>query len=188
MNVVDMAKSLVGKVSYKFGATDVAGGKGDCSSFTQYIYSLAGVDIGRTTNDQWQTGEKVSLSEIQPGDLVFFKNTWTSGYKDGVSHVGIYIGNGQFVHNSSGAGETVISSLSEDYYAKHYLGARRVTGSTETEDGSLINLGLKDKITEKVTDSVTDIAAGVLKAVVILVLLVLAFLSLTQGFGFKIGG
>lgn len=188
MSVVDLAKSLVGKVSYKFGAEDVAGGKGDCSSFTQYVYAQNGVEIGRNTNAQWQTGEKVSLEQIQPGDLVFFKNTYASGYKDGVSHVGIYIGDGEFIHNSSGAGETVVSSLSDSYYAKHYLGARRVTGSVEKESGNLINLGWKDNLKEKVTDTVTDVAAGVLKAVVILVLLVLAFLCLTQGFGFKIGG
>ena len=62
---------------------------------------------------------------------MFFKGTYNSGYTDGVSHVGIYIGNNQFVHNSSGEGETVVSDLTDGYYTNHYLGAKRITESGE---------------------------------------------------------
>ena len=188
MSVVDTAQSLVGQVSYKFGADNIPGGKGDCSSFTQYVFSQNGVEIGRNTASQWTKGQAVNQSDLQSGDLVFFRNTYNSGYKDGVSHVGIYIGNGQFVHNSSDAGGTTVSNLSDSYYQKHYLGARRINAETvgnTPEDESWLD---KFNVKENIEEVVTDIAAGVLKAVVIMVLLVLAFLCLTNGFGFKIGG
>ena len=104
MSVVETAQDLVGKVDYVFGSNDIADGVGDCSSFTQYVFKQNGIDIGRTTEKQWTgIGTRIdgNNTTLQAGDLVFFKNTYRSGYTDGVSHVGIYIGNGQFIHNSS---------------------------------------------------------------------------------------
>ena len=123
-NVVKTAKSAVGKVSYSFGANDVANGKGDCSSFTQYVFQKQGINIGRDTRTQYSKGTSVSKNDLQPGDLIFFQNT----YRPGVSHVGIYVGNGKFVHNSSSAGGVTTSDLSNSYYSSHYLGAKRITG------------------------------------------------------------
>lgn len=188
MSVLDLANSLVGKVKYIFGANDVSGGKGDCSSFTQYVFKENGVNIGRTTNEQWQQGVEVSKENLQPGDLVFFKNTYNSGYKDGVSHVGIYAGNGKFIHNSSGAGGTTVSSLNSSYYQKHWLGARRVTGTTENNSNFITTGTTNTGLFGGAKDTIKNIASGAVKAVVILVLLILAFVMLTQGFGFKIGG
>lgn len=180
ISVVDTANSLLGKVKYSFGATDVANGKGDCSSFTQYVFKQNGISIGRTTNEQYQQGTSVNKEDLQPGDLVFFKNTYNSGYKDGVSHVGIYVGNGQFIHNSSGKGGTTVSNLSDNYYSKHYLGARRVDGSAS----SAINTSVTNTGTG---GTISKIGAGIAKGLVVIVLIVLVFLFFVQGFGLKIG-
>lgn len=127
-DVVDLAKSLKGKVNYVFGADDIANGKGDCSSFTSYIYDSVGIDIGRDTETQWTgKGQKITRNELKTGDLVFFKDTYNSGHTDGVSHVGIYSGNGNFIHLSSSGGVKE-SSLLDDYWEKHYLGAKTIQG------------------------------------------------------------
>ena len=123
MGVVETAKNYIGKVRYVFGATDVESGISDCSAFTQYVFKKHGVDIGRDTISQYGKGTAVDKNYLQPGDLVFFKNT----YRKGVSHVGIYIGNGDFVHASSTKGVTT-SNLNSDYYTEHYLGAKRIEG------------------------------------------------------------
>ena len=133
MGVIDTAKSYIGKVQYFFGADDVDGGRGDCSSFTQTVFEKNGVDIGRDTNEQWQTGADVNRDDLQAGDLVFFKDTYKNDHKDGVSHVGIYEGNGQFIHLSS-KGVTE-SNLSSEYWTEHYLGAKRIDG-VSVEDSS----------------------------------------------------
>lgn len=116
-----------GVVAYAFkfmGAPYVWGASGprafDCSGFTAYVYSAFGVSLGHFTGSQFGSGCAVSKSQLAPGDLVFF-NTYSS-----VSHVGIYIGGGQFIHASSGSGVVTVSNLSESYYASRYAGARRV--------------------------------------------------------------
>lgn len=91
----------------------------DCSGFTYYVYKQLGVSLARTATEQFHTGVQVSKPSV--GDLVFFTT-----YERGASHVGIYIGNNQFIHASSGAGKVTITSLSDAYYSKRYLGARRV--------------------------------------------------------------
>jgi cell wall-associated NlpC family hydrolase len=89
----------------------------DCSGFTSYVYSSMGIYIPRMADEQFYAGRQVS--DLLPGDLVFFAT-----YEPGPSHVGIYIGNNQFIHASSRLGVTV-TSLSEEYYSNRYLGARR---------------------------------------------------------------
>ena len=145
MSIVDTANSLIGKVKYSFGADSIENGVGDCSSFTQYVYSKNGYSIGRTTEQQWKQGSSVSIENLQPSDLVFFKNTYNSGHTDGVSHVGVYIGNGQFTHNSSSKGVTT-SNLSDNYWKEHYLGAKRVDG-TVTQTSATAQTGELDKTT-----------------------------------------
>ena len=81
----------------------------------------AGISLPRTTTEQYKVGTYVAKSALQPGDLVFLQNT----YRSGISHVGIYIGDGKMIHASSSKGVT-ISSLSSSYYQQHYYGARRV--------------------------------------------------------------
>jgi cell wall-associated NlpC family hydrolase len=93
----------------------------DCSGFTQYIFAQSDISLPRTTTDQYKRGTYVEKSELQPGDLVFFANT----YRKGISHVGIYIGDGNMIHASSSKGIT-IASLSSNYNQSHYYGARRI--------------------------------------------------------------
>lgn len=92
----------------------------DCSGFTSYVFAKFGVELARSSKDQAKQGSPVKKSELQAGDLVFFN---TSG--KGISHVGIYVGDGKFAHSASNKG-VIISKLSESYYAKRYVTARRV--------------------------------------------------------------
>ncbi len=93
----------------------------DCSGFVWYIYNNFGIGLPRMADGQFDVGLQVTRRDLLPGDLVFF-----STYEPGPSHVGIYIGNGQFIHASSGASGVVITSMSKAYYLERYLGARRV--------------------------------------------------------------
>lgn len=116
--IVDTAKRYIG-VPYVWGG-ETPGGF-DCSGFVQYVFKQNGISLNRTVVTQYRHGYAVSKAQLQPGDLVFFQNTYTSG----LSHIGIYIGNNQFIHASSSQGIT-ISSLSNSYWAAHYHSSRRV--------------------------------------------------------------
>jgi cell wall-associated NlpC family hydrolase len=106
---------------YVFGGESPKGF--DCSGYTWYVYKKAtGMDIGRTAKDQWKRGKSVSKSSLEPADLVFFKNT----FEHGLSHVGIYLGKGKFIHAENERTDVVTSDLDSDYYSKHYAGARRL--------------------------------------------------------------
>ncbi|RHW39958.1 peptidase [Lysinibacillus yapensis] len=105
-------------VPYSWGGTTTNGF--DCSGFVQRVYKDLGINLSRTTKTQYKEGSAVSKSNLETGDLVFF-NTFGSG----VSHVGIYVGNGDFVHASSSKGVTV-SGLNEPYWANRYIGARQI--------------------------------------------------------------
>ncbi|MBQ6796088.1 MAG: SH3 domain-containing protein [Clostridia bacterium] len=95
----------------------------DCSGFTMYIMNLFNIKIPHQSGSQYNYGYSVKKENLVPGDLVFF----SSKSKSGVAHVGIYAGEGNFIHASSGSAKSVtISSLSANYYTKHYLGARRL--------------------------------------------------------------
>ena len=128
MSVISTANRLLGKVKYSFGSNSISssGGTGDCSSFVQYVFKQNGLNLPRTAESQYNSdkGKKVDKNNLQVGDVVFFKGT----YKSGISHVGIYAGNGEFIHNSSAKGKTVKSSLNSEYYKNHYAGAVRYAG------------------------------------------------------------
>lgn len=114
--VAQTAQQFIG-VPYRWGGTSDRGF--DCSGLVQYTLSRVGVHVGRTSYDQYQAGQAVKRSDLEPGDLVFFN---TDG--PGASHVGIYIGNGRFINATPSGVRT--DSLSSGYWASHYLGARRV--------------------------------------------------------------
>lgn len=95
----------------------------DCSGFTQYVVlNTVGIDIGHGTAGQTAYGAYVEWGAWQPGDLVYFANT----YGAGISHAGIYIGDGQFIHAENASTGVTISSIYSDYYAGHYYGAFRM--------------------------------------------------------------
>lgn len=92
----------------------------DCSGFTMYVYNKLGVSIPHASRSQATLGKKVAKEDLIEGDLVFFNTTGK-----GISHVGIYVGDGKFAHASTSKGVT-ISALSDSYYSKRYVTARRV--------------------------------------------------------------
>lgn len=107
-------------IRYALGGTG-SGGL-DCSGFTMRVFQTMGIRLPRTAAGQWNIGRPVSSRNLQPGDLVFFNTTGR-----GVSHVGIYVGDGQMANANSYRGRTVIEPLfSNPYWASRYLGARRV--------------------------------------------------------------
>ncbi|SFG76220.1 Putative peptidoglycan binding domain-containing protein [Priestia megaterium] len=113
--VISYGKRFMG-TPYVWGGSTPSGF--DCSGFLNYVYRNAvGVNLPRTVAAIYQTGTRVSSP--QPGDIVFFET-----YKPGASHAGIYLGNGQFLNASSSQGVT-ISSMSNSYWSKRYLGAKR---------------------------------------------------------------
>lgn len=142
--ICDTALSKVGKLTYKFGGDNIEGGVGDCSDFTQWVYGCYNVDIGGNTDAQYSQGVSVSQKDAIAGDLVFFKNTYNSKYTDGVSHVGIYLGDNRFVHLSNSGCK--VSSLSERYYANHLLGFRHIQAVNNEVD----------TITDEMIDNTTD--------------------------------
>lgn len=176
-DILKTAQSYIGKVQYSFGADDIPNGKGDCSSFTKHVYREHGLEIGRDTNSQWQEGSEIPKSSLIPGDLVFFKNTYNSSHKDGVSHVGIYSGNGNFIHlGKKGVSE---SSLESEYWVEHWLGGRRLEGisGSAADPSPPISVNLEDK------SLFENIAVAAL--IIIIMGSGLAFLSLAVGFSPK---
>ena len=93
----------------------------DCSAFVQKVFRANGIELPRDSRSQAKYGYKVSLSELKPGDLLFFKT-----YKRDVSHVGIYIGDGKMVHAATRGGRVMISSIYDPYYRQRFLFAKRV--------------------------------------------------------------
>jgi cell wall-associated NlpC family hydrolase len=95
----------------------------DCSGFTYWVaQNVMGVNIGYGTWTQVSAGTRVSRDNLQPGDLVFFQNTYTAG----LSHVGLYIGNGQFIHAENENTGVRISDLNSTYYGSRWYGAVRL--------------------------------------------------------------
>lgn len=118
-DIVEFAKRFLG-VGYVYGGSSPKGF--DCSGFTSYVYKNFGIEIPRTSFEQSKAGVAVEKNDLQVGDLVLFK---TLGSKK-VNHAGIYIGDGNFIHSSSGSGEVRIDTLLTGYYNDHYAAARRV--------------------------------------------------------------
>jgi cell wall-associated NlpC family hydrolase len=113
--VVGIALQYLG-IPYVWGGSSPATGF-DCSGFVAYVYAQVGVSLPHHAASQYSYGTEVSRDQLEPGDLVFF---------DGLGHVGIYIGGGQFVHAPHTGDVVKISSLYESWYASSFYGARRL--------------------------------------------------------------
>lgn len=121
-DIASFAMQFVG-VPYVYGGASPSGF--DCSGFTRYVFAQFGVKLPHGATPQLNSGAEVSRDNLQPGDLVFFQGTYATSAA--ASHCGIYIGDGQFIHSaSSGNRGITISNLSDSYYSRHYLTARRV--------------------------------------------------------------
>ena len=106
---------------YKYGGTSPQTGF-DCSGLTSYVYKRHGVSLPRNSAKQAKTGKAIRKARLKPGDLVFF----SPNKKSEVDHVGIYIGDGKFIHASSGGKKVIIAKLDNNYFKKAYHSARRV--------------------------------------------------------------
>ena len=106
-------------VRYRNGGSDPSGF--DCSGFVQWVFAQQGHALPREVRDQYQLGKQVGRDDVKPGDLVFFETV-----SRGASHVGIALGNDQFVHAPSSRGVVRVESFTIDYWKQRYVGARRV--------------------------------------------------------------
>lgn len=123
--VSEKAKTIVNHALQYLGYAYVYGGKSpstgfDCSGLVYYVFGQNGISMNRVADDQMDQGTPISKENLAVGDLLFW------GYGNYADHVGIYIGNGNFLHASNPRSGVKISSMSETYYARKYLGARRI--------------------------------------------------------------
>lgn len=119
--IIDYAKQFMG-TPYVYGANGP--NSFDCSGFTSYVYRAFGYSLNRSASGQLANGVSVSKDQLQPGDLVFFKYRTNKA----ASHVGMYIGGGQFIHASTNKYVVQIDQLVSGHYANVYVGARRIVG------------------------------------------------------------
>ncbi len=144
-NALDLRNQILEESQKYIGVRYVSGGTSprgfDCSGYVMYIYNKVGVDLSRVLGEQMASGVVVAKDELQIGDLVIFSNT--TGYGHFASHIGIYIGNNQVIHASSGRGIT-IDSLDKAYYTRHYQCARRVILTELAPSVSIPTTGTSD--------------------------------------------
>lgn len=112
------AERFVG-IPYRWGGDNVVEGM-DCSGFVRAVYNLCGLSIPRTSRDQFKAGDLVAKDDLKDGDLVFFGSS-----TDTISHVGIYVGEGRFVHAPRRGEDIRVTAVNESYFEKRFVGARR---------------------------------------------------------------
>jgi cell wall-associated NlpC family hydrolase len=128
-DVVVGALNMIG-VRYRWGGNTPDSGL-DCSGFVRYVFQdTLGMTLPRRAEEMSRVGEKVAVSDLKPGDLVFF-NTMRRSF----SHVGIYIGDNKFVHSPSTGSTIRVDDLDEGYWEKRFTGARRIENA-QFNDGS----------------------------------------------------
>lgn len=123
LEVVEFAKTLLG-CDYTYAGKNPESGF-DCSGFVYYVYKQFGYTLNPGATNQWNylSDEVIPQEELRPGDLVFFSS---NGQVSGMTHVGMYIGDGQFIHAENYEHGVCITPMDQAYYAARYLGAKRV--------------------------------------------------------------
>lgn len=116
-SIVRTALSFRG-TRYRYGGTSRSGF--DCSGFIRYVYSKDGTGLPRTAAEQYRIGKKISLSELKPGDLLFYRSS-----RKRVGHVAMYTGNGKMVHAANSRKGVTVDSINSPYYKNRFVGARR---------------------------------------------------------------
>ena len=119
----EIAKQYL-NIPYRWGGTTTTGF--DCSGYVLKVFSDLGIELPRTSKTQYEVGVDVKKEDLQPGDLVFFN---TLG--NGVSHVGIYYGDGKFIHSQSYKGVSITDINDPKYWGARYVGAKRVANIGE---------------------------------------------------------
>ena len=115
--VTSEAQKYVG-VPYQFGGTTPKGF--DCSGFIQYVFNRKGIILPRAADEQYLSGKQISVNSLAPGDLVFFRT-----YDEGISHSGLYLGDGYFISATSSRG-VAVATMKNGYWHDRYVGANRV--------------------------------------------------------------
>jgi cell wall-associated NlpC family hydrolase len=116
--IAELALSMVG-VPYRYGGADPGAGF-DCSGLVYYAYSSNGRAVPRTSRAQLEASQKIRLAQAAPGDLLFFEDEVK------LSHVGIYLGEGRFVHAPSSGGTVSVASIDAPYYRRHLVAVGRL--------------------------------------------------------------
>lgn len=118
--ILEYAATLLG-VKYKAGGSSPSGF--DCSGFTSYVFAHFDIKLSRSSSDQYKSSvKKITVDQLQPGDLLF----WSNGKKGVVGHVGIYVGNNEFIHSPSPGGVVEYESMSSSYYSARFIGCGTV--------------------------------------------------------------
>ena len=118
-DIVRLAYSYRG-ARYRHGGTSSSGF--DCSGFVKFLYATKGIKLPHDSRALYKCGKPVAKSDLQPGDLVFFAGT----YRRGISHVGLYVGEGKFIHASTHRSGVRLDYLNAPYYKRHYAAAKRI--------------------------------------------------------------
>jgi cell wall-associated NlpC family hydrolase len=122
--LVKMAHGFLG-LPYRWGGMSRRQGV-DCSGLVKMLFAKLRIELPRTSVEQGRSGENIAIQNLQNGDLVFFSS-------DGAipNHVGLYVGENQFIHAEQKAGHVIITDLNQPWYVKHFFGARRVVDSKD---------------------------------------------------------
>ena len=131
--LIKQARSMLG-MPYKLGGDGPNGI--DCSAYVKRTFSAFDVALPRTAREQYEVGRRISRENLSMGDLVFFR---TKAHEGHPTHVGIYMGNGQFIHASAlRKGGVRVDSLSDDFYDKRFLGATRLKALPDSGGTTII--------------------------------------------------
>ena len=131
--VLNQAKSMIGNYKYVWGGSEPSDGGFDCSGFMHYIFGFGGEDLPHSAHMQAVLGQPVSESQIRPGDVIYFQNTYTQSYNPPVTHCGIYIGQNHMIMAEMKRDTILTTTMwGNPYWVQHFWGIRRfipITGA-----------------------------------------------------------